>query len=69
MSDVVPELDAMGEADRQRADLEAFRRRHQLAPHRVAAFAVEHLAGAQIAFGDGGDVAAEAEGLAGRLAP
>ncbi len=59
---------AMGEADRQRAAAQARSRRHQLAPHRVAAFAVQHLAGAQVALGHRGDVAAKAGGLAGRLA-
>ena len=52
MGDVVLQLEAVGEADRQGAGLQARDRRHQLAPHRVAAFAVQQLAGAQIALGD-----------------
>ena len=44
MRDVIRELDAMRKADRQCAGLEAFSRRHQLAPHRIAALAVEQRA-------------------------
>ena len=39
---------------------EAALRRHELAPDRIAALAVEHLAGAQVAFGDGDNIAAPA---------
>jgi hypothetical protein len=55
--------------DRQRAGFEARRRRHQFAPHGVAAFAVEHFAGSQVALGHRGYVAAEFLRLPGRLAP
>src|SRR5713226_1591035 len=49
------------------AGRQARRRRHQFAPHRVAALAVERFARAQVAFGHRRDVAAETVGLPGRL--
>jgi hypothetical protein len=67
MGDVVLQLHTMGEANRQRAGLQAGGGRHQLPPHRVAAFAVEHLAGAQVLFRNGSNVAAKTMRLAGRL--
>src|SRR5260370_33859002 len=68
MRDVVLEFHPVCESNRQRAGFEARRRRHQLAPDRVAAFAVEHFARAQVAFCHRGDVAAKTMGLSGRLA-
>ncbi len=59
LRDVAFENNAMGEADRQRAVAEAARRRPQLAPDGVSAFAVEGFTGLQIALGDGDRVAAE----------
>src|SRR5216683_226910 len=67
MRDVVLELHPVRKSNRQRAGFEARRCRHQLAPDRIAAFAVEHFAGAQIAFCHRRDVAAKIEGLPGRL--
>jgi hypothetical protein len=52
VGDVVLQLDAMGSPIGS-AGFEAGGCRHQFAPHRVAAFAVEHFAGAQIAFCNG----------------
>ena len=68
MGDIVLQLDPVREANRQRAGFEAGGCRHQFAPHRVAAFAVEHFPGAQVAFGDGCNIAAKTVRLAGRLA-
>src|ERR1700730_3883175 len=68
MRDVALQLHPVRKPDRQRAGLEARRSRHQPAPDRIAAFAVEHFARAQIALGDRGDVAAKAMRLPGRLA-
>src|ERR1035437_10419170 len=59
MRDVVLQLHSVRQADRQRAGAKACRRRHQLAPNRIAAFAVVNFARAQIALCDGSDVAAE----------
>src|SRR4051812_13361942 len=54
----------MREPDRQRAGLKARLGRHQFSPHRIAAFAVEHFACAQLALGHAGDVAAKTLWLA-----
>ena len=67
MRDIVLEPDPVGEADRQRAGRKTLGRRHQLAPDSAAALAIQHLAGAQIAFGDRRDVAAEIMRLPGWL--
>src|SRR5205823_4896686 len=66
--DIAHQLDAMRQPDRHRAFREAARRRHELAPDRVAAFAVEALAGLQCALRDRDDIAVEAAALTGRLA-
>src|SRR6516162_704669 len=58
----------MGQADRQRALGKAALGWDQFAPNRVAAFAVERLAGPKAPLGDGDDIAAPALRLTGRLA-
>ena len=68
MRDVVLQLHFMGEANRQRAGVEACGGRHQSAPYRIAALAVEHFARAKVAFCYGGDVSMKIESLPGRLA-
>src|ERR1700733_11947679 len=67
MGDVVLQLQAMRKPDRQGPGRKACRCRHQLAPHRIAAFAIQHFAGTQVPFGDGGYVATESVRLPGRL--
>jgi hypothetical protein len=57
------QFDMAGEPDRQRAVGEAVLGRGELAPDRVAALAVERLAGAKFALGDGDDIATPALGL------
>ena len=60
--------DAVREADRQAVLGERGRRRHQAAPDRLAALAVEHLADREIALGGRDHVGAEALRAAGGLA-
>ena len=62
------DLDVVGQAERQAADARRRLGGQQLAPDRVAAFAVEQLAGLQVALGGGDDVGVPAGGDAGRLA-
>ena len=54
--DRLQELDVVGEAERQAAEAGRLLGRQQLAPDGVAAFAVEHLAGLEVALGGGDDV-------------
>src|SRR5277367_5232282 len=65
--DVVPQRDLMGETDRQCLFRKTARGRDELAPNRVAALAVEHLAGVEVALGYGDDIAAPRLRLPGRL--
>ena len=55
----VDELHVVREPERQPAEPERIRRREELAVHRVAALAVEHLAGLQIALRGRDDVGAK----------
>ena len=66
--DIVQQRNLMRETDRQRALGQAALCRHELAPDRVAAFAVERLPGAQLALGDRHDITAKISRLPGRLA-
>jgi hypothetical protein len=61
MRDVALQFDAMRERS------ETCGGRHQIAPHGIAAFAVEHFARAQVTLGDRSDIAAESVRLAGWL--
>ncbi len=54
--DRAPQLDVVREPDRQAVRGERCRRRHQAAPDRLAALAVEDLAGGEIALGGRHDV-------------
>jgi hypothetical protein len=60
----VSQFDMAGEPDRQRAVGEAVLGRGELAPDRIAALAVERLAGAKFALGDGDDIATPSPGAA-----
>jgi len=66
--DIAEQHDFVCETDRQGALRQASLGRHELAPHRIATFAVERLASAQCPFCDGYDIGAEAPSLTGRLA-
>src|ERR1700754_4233046 len=59
LGDRALEPDVMREPDRQAADRKALRCRDRIGPDRVAAFAVEHLAGLEVALGGRHGVAAE----------
>src|SRR6266404_9248900 len=63
------QLHTVGEPERQAADPEGSLSLHELADYRVAALAVQDLAGFQITLGGGHRVCAKPGGAAGWLAP
>src|SRR5262245_62598504 len=67
LRDVALEPDRVGEPERQQAAGQRARGRNLLAPDAKPAFAVEHLAVLERAFGGRGDVGAKAGRRAGRL--